>query len=614
MKQQTLSRKENSTFFSLNTVLVFSYSIVLGALPRGYILMLACMCYFFMKENEEKYVFFIGYLLGCVVQGMLYTYQQTLLISIWLCGVLLLSMLYHNPMRYTYVLAMLGISIYSIFIGISPTELFYALSIFFLVFLQLKALFFEREEVLWYIGICIILSLYLQYFPLYIDPYTILTILSFLLVLLTPILKLSTLLSLLVLTVLLYPNTSTYLYLFIPTMIFYIFRKDNKAALLHIFFLYIVVLYALQYPILYIICGGIIAFITLSINTRESIQPVLEYHPYQKSADLLRQFSSITQSLISTGSESTLIYALKDVLENNANELEQAIEYDRIPSIIKDVLEAYKYEVVDIEVQYDNALYITIKLYNTSYKDIQTTLLPILEVALHTTVYLQHYEKADLIHSYHECLLMIHPCIKVKYDSIQKASKEVCGDEINVVFRRECTTFLLSDGMGEGYQAKSQSTFAIRFISQLIQIGVPFQTMIKLINQLLLLKQRESFATLDILSIDTLTKRCLLYKSGSAQTYLIRNDTVIPFEAQSLPLGIVSKISPDVYTFEVKENDQIVMMSDGAESEYMCEWLREIKGRSPTTLVKTIYEKKEHEGIHDDLSILGVSVQKNSHF
>ena len=53
MKQQTLSRKENSTFFSLNTVLVFSYSIVLGALPRGYILMLACMCYFFMKENEE---------------------------------------------------------------------------------------------------------------------------------------------------------------------------------------------------------------------------------------------------------------------------------------------------------------------------------------------------------------------------------------------------------------------------------------------------------------------------------------------------------------------------------------------------------------------------------
>ncbi|MBR3693216.1 MAG: SpoIIE family protein phosphatase [Erysipelotrichales bacterium] len=355
-------------------------------------------------------------------------------------------------------------------------------------------------------------------------------------------------------------------------------------------------------------------FIALSIKSIDTNRPTVEYHPYQKSADLLRQFSSITQSLISTGSESTLVYALQDVLENNAKELEQTIEYDRIPSIIQDVLAVYKYEVVDLEVVYDNALYIHLKLYNTSYKDIISTLIPILEVALHTTVYLQHYDKADLIHSYHECLLMLHPCISIKYDSVQRASRDVCGDEINVVFRRECTTFLLSDGMGEGYQAKSQSTFAIRFISQLIQIGVPFQTMIKLINQLLLLKQRESFATLDILSIDSLTRRCLLYKSGSAQTYLIRNGTVMNFVSESLPLGIVSKISPDVYTFDVRENDLIVMMSDGAESECMEEWLKECKGRSPTTLVKHIYEKKEQEGIVDDLSILGVSVQKNSHF
>ena len=103
MKSVTVFTKETQSVSFIHSIIVFLYAIALGMVPNGFILMLASMSYFYMKENEEKYIFFVGYLIACVSQGMLYTYEQVLFISIWLSSVMLLSLIYHNPMKYTYI-------------------------------------------------------------------------------------------------------------------------------------------------------------------------------------------------------------------------------------------------------------------------------------------------------------------------------------------------------------------------------------------------------------------------------------------------------------------------------------------------------------------------------
>ena len=365
----------------------------------------------------------------------------------------------------------------------------------------------------------------------------------------------------------------------------------------------------------YVLSGSVFVGVVLCLNKDIDQDVICENSiNFGSSTRLLKQFARICKSMVGVGIESSLIQVMSEVFEKSATELDNLTIYEHFPSLIKDVLTTFHYDFKEVEIHYESALFIRLQIYNTNKLDIKNTVIPILETALHTTLYLQDYQRSNLLHSYHECVLVAHPCVNLKYDYLQKAKKEICGDEVNIISRFEKKVFFLSDGMGEGYKAKEQSKFAIQFLSELFLIGIPFIQMIRVINQFLLLKQSESFATLDILCIDTLSKQCYLYKAGSAQTFLIRDGTTHLFEAESLPLGIVSRVTPDVYSFEVKEGDLIVMMSDGAESELMEQWLIELKDSQPSTLLREIYSNKEKEKIMDDLSILAIRIQSNFHF
>ena len=402
---------------------------------------------------------------------------------------------------------------------------------------------------------------------------------------------------------------------YIPVILFWVLFKKNKVSSLYIYILYLVSLYLVGQNVFYMICGGIFVATVIALNKDVGSNDITEVlSGYDSSTRLLKQFSKICRSMVNAGVESSIIQVISDVFENSARELEALNHYEHYPTLIKEILEVYRYELYDIETHYDNALFLSLKLYNTNKLDIKNTVIPILETALHTSLYLQDYQRANFLHSYHECILVAHPCISIKYDYLQKEKQEVCGDEINVLSKFEKRVFFLSDGMGEGYKAKNQSEFAISFLSELFLIGIPFTQMIRIINQFLLLKQSESFATLDIVCIDTLSKQCYIYKAGSSQTYLMRDKMVHSFEAQSLPLGIVSRIAPDVYCFELKEEDLIVMMSDGAESEDMEQWLMELQEKQPSALLREIYSRKEMENIVDDFSMLALRVQNNFHF
>lgn len=616
MKLDLLSIKWSEDLFSIRTLLVFGYAFLLGFVPFGFYFMLAFLCYFFAKENEEKYIFFAGYFLACTCQGIVFTYEQVLLVTIWITIVMFGIMIWHNPIHYMYSIGAILIFSYGSYIGMSILDNTRYIVIFLLYAFLLKSLFFKRQEALIFMGATSLLLVYMYYIGYLLSSDAALFLLSLLLVALTSLLKLQYLLTLLILCVVINPLSTTISLYFLPVIAVWALRKENTVSSINVLLIYILLLSIISQNGLYIISGSLFVSVILYIN-KELIKEngkVKEGLPYENSIHLLRQFSKICKSMVSTGVESSLIQVMAEVFDKSANELATIETYEHFPALIKEALETYQYDIKDIELHYDEALFIKLQLYKTNRSDIRNTLIPILETALHTTLYLQDYQKANLFHSYHECMLVMNPCLQVKYDYFQKAVKDVCGDEINVLSRNEKKVFLLSDGMGEGYQAKSQSHFAIQFLSELFLIGVPFTQMIHLINQFLLLKQSESFATLDILCVDTLSKRCYLYKSGSAQTYLIREGQIHLFEAESLPLGIVSRVAPDVYCFEVKKEDMILLISDGAESEKMMEWLKDIKESKPSSFVKALYERKEKEIIQDDLSILAIRLQNNFHF
>lgn len=573
---------------------------------------MAFLSYFFVKENEEKYIFILGYFFASLCQGWLYTYEQILLLSIWVGLVMLFYMVWHNPLHYMNWIGAVLLYVYGMYLRIPMIVNLKYLAFYFLIIYMLKGLFFKRKEILTFMGIIVAFLLYSNYAILFVNEDAMFFLQSLFLLVCIPYLPLSNLMVLLIMgTLLRSGEIGTSLY-YVPTIILGIIHQEDTHSFSQQLILYLLMLLLVTQNGIYLISGAIFAFITLYYTNEEmEIESKREVSPYQASSQLLRQFSSICKRMVNVGVESSLIQVMSEVFERSANELGKIEPYEQYPSLIKEVLEGYHYEVKELEVHYETTLYIRLQLYKTSRNDIRNTLIPILETALHATLYLQDYERANLIHSYHECTLVMNPCLQIKYDFKQRAKKEVCGDEINVISKNDKKLFLLSDGMGEGYQAKHQSQFAISFLSELFLLGVPFNQMISLINQFLLLKHKESFATLDILCVNTLTKQCYLYKAGSAQTYLVRNEMVHSFEAQSLPLGIVSRVSPDVYRFEIKEGDTIVLMSDGAESEEMENWLKELKGLKPSALLVELCSRKEREKIVDDMSILVVQAQNN---
>lgn len=613
MKLDLISWKWDERLLSINTLIIFGYALLLGYVPYGYYFMLAFMTYFIMRENEEKYIFLLGYFVSCASKGILYSYEQMLIVGIWFVVVMVFYMLWHNPIGGIHGFSVLLLAFYSVYLGMPFLEISKYILFYLLYAIVVRKMFFKVNEVLLFIGISLVFLLYNYYIPMIMNIDASLFLQSLLLICVGSNLSLSSLLILLVVCIG-GGGSSDY---YIPVILFWVLCKKFKTSSILIYIVYLVSLYSVCQNIFYIICGGIFVAVVIILNKDiENIEETSEeiISGYDSSTRLLKQFSKICRSMVNAGVESSLIQVISEVFENSANELEHLSHYDHYPTLIKDVLAAYHYEIHALETHYDNALFISLQLYNTNKTDIKNTLIPILETALHTTLYLQEYQNANLLHSYHECTLIAHPCIAIKYDYLQKAKQEVCGDEINVLSRFEKKAFFLSDGMGDGYTAKNQSEFAISFLSELFLIGIPFIQMIRIINQFLLLKQNESFATLDIVCIDTVSRQCYLYKAGSALTYLVRDNAVHCFEAQSLPLGIVSRIAPDVYCFELKENDLIVMMSDGAESEVMEQWLMEFQNKQPSALLSEIYSRKEEEKIVDDLSILALKVQNNFHF
>lgn len=181
-----------------------------------------------------------------------------------------------------------------------------------------------------------------------------------------------------------------------------------------------------------------------------------------------------------------------------------------------------------------------------------------------------------------------------------------------------CHVYMLSDGMGKGQKARSESNQALLLARDMLDVGFPAETAIKAINSLLVLRHgHEHFATLDMAVVDCRAGRVDIYKTGAAASYIKRDSNVETVSGAGLPIGIVPGVEPQQISRRVQAGDYLVMISDGIidgtdrDDVWVADQLRSFGKIAAGTMAKQLLNRATRTGrtLGDDATVLVVRVQ-----
>lgn len=208
--------------------------------------------------------------------------------------------------------------------------------------------------------------------------------------------------------------------------------------------------------------------------------------------------------------------------------------------------------------------------------------------------------------------------IEVGLCQIPEEQGKLCGDNCKYFSDgRGRFVLLLSDGMGTGGRAAVDSAMVSGLFGRMIRSGFGYDCSLKIINSSMLFKSTdESLATVDIATIDLFSGDCELLKAGAAPTFVRRSGKVGKAESNSLPPGILRDIAFDKAKLNLKAEDIVVMVSDGAtveETDWICDIMREWTIGSAQQLADEIAfaaRRRRSDGHNDDISVMVAILKK----
>lgn len=195
----------------------------------------------------------------------------------------------------------------------------------------------------------------------------------------------------------------------------------------------------------------------------------------------------------------------------------------------------------------------------------------------------------------------------------------LCGDTFEV-FRdgRGRQLLLISDGMGTGGRAAVDAAMASGLFSKLVKAGLSFGTALRMVNAALLAKaEEESFATLDLASLDFYTGGCTICKAGAAASFLRRGGKTEVMERASMPIGILKETRFSDFRTRLQPGDWILLVSDGAlgaGTGWIQAELQAFEGTDAQSLADRIAEeaaRRRKDGHEDDITVLAGVVVEN---
>ncbi len=185
-------------------------------------------------------------------------------------------------------------------------------------------------------------------------------------------------------------------------------------------------------------------------------------------------------------------------------------------------------------------------------------------------------------------------------------------------------TVAISDGMGNGIRANEESSETLRLLNQILQTGISEKVAIQSINSILALRTTdEVFATLDLMIINLHSAATRFLKISSTPSFIKRGNEVIKIEANNLPIGMIEHVDLDTVSKVLKQEDIIIMMSDGVfdaskqiknNDVWMRRKIKQLTTSDPQEIADLLLEeviREEQGNIRDDMTIVVSKVKKH---
>ena len=194
--------------------------------------------------------------------------------------------------------------------------------------------------------------------------------------------------------------------------------------------------------------------------------------------------------------------------------------------------------------------------------------------------------------------------------------RHVNGDSVSVFEGSDGFCYgLISDGMGSGRNAALSSRLTALVMEKLLSAGNQKDLTLEMLNSLLLAKNDECFASVDLFEADLITGAASFIKAGAAPSFIIRNGRLFKIQSSTVPAGIISGINSEQTKFELENGDYILMLSDGIISTFEeGAWLFEMLEsdanlNDPENLLNNILSEASRKNKRkDDMSVLFMRV------
>lgn len=177
----------------------------------------------------------------------------------------------------------------------------------------------------------------------------------------------------------------------------------------------------------------------------------------------------------------------------------------------------------------------------------------------------------------------------------------------------------LCDGMGSGGRAGLESSQITELAEQMCRCGFEASTIVRLINNALLIQGKEHPVTIDMTVFDCANGLCEMVKSGAAATFLKRTNRVEIIGADTIPAGILEENAPMEKMLQLQDGDILIMVSDGVleelpmmeKEEALGHFCRSLNSQNPREIAAKILKYAGKAGrVRDDMTVLVAGIWK----
>ncbi len=206
----------------------------------------------------------------------------------------------------------------------------------------------------------------------------------------------------------------------------------------------------------------------------------------------------------------------------------------------------------------------------------------------------------------------------IEYGTAERTapSSERSGDSLAVRETGDALIIAISDGMGSGDAASTESRHALKLLLDLISVGFSMEQAIGFANKSLArTREGDMYATLDALHIDLSAGSARLVKYGAPPSYILRGEKIFTVYSEALPMGIIEDAEGHTQSVKLKSGDTVIMMSDGAADALGSSLLAAITDNvlaygDPEMAANALMDEAMRFGAEDDMTVIVARVEE----